>query len=76
MSASGRWAADIAEAVARASAVAGNPDPIARMTAFRELCAELGDLANQYACPQKALNALVNAAAYAYTFERERVRNA
>ena len=75
MSASNRWAVDMAEAVTRATAAAGNPDPSTRMAAFRELCAELGPLANQYACPQTAIHALVNVAAYAYASERMRVRH-
>ncbi len=75
MSAAGRWAVDMAEAVTRATAAAGNSDQHARMAAFRELCAELGPVANQYACPRKALHALVNVAAYAYATERMRVRH-
>ncbi|WAB08856.1 hypothetical protein SEA_SUCCESS_77 [Streptomyces phage Success] len=75
MSASNRWAVDMAEAVTRATAAAGNSNPHARIAAFRELCAELGPRANQYHCPRTALHALVNVAAYAYASERMRVRH-
>lgn len=75
MSASGRWAADMAEAVLQATAAAGNSDASSRVAAFTELCTTLRPLASQYKCPSTALHALVNVAAYAYASERMRARH-
>lgn len=69
MSAVGTWALDVEDARARGRAAAGTADLCARLDAFRDLCAELGDAANRYACPLTAARALVGEAARAFVHE-------
>ncbi|WP_369272373.1 hypothetical protein AB5J55_22370 [Streptomyces sp. R11] len=69
MSAVKAWGLDVQEAQERGRAAAGTADLCARMGAFRDLCAELGEVANGYACPLTAARALVGEAARAFVAE-------